>query len=342
MISSFLIGSASALLLFAPPAKTQRPAAKRPPIIDMHLHALPADYFGKPSISMCASPKGLSFPGIDPKDPHSRVEGCPTPFKSLKSAASDEELMRGTLSVMERYNVIGVTSGPIDLVRRWRESSPDRIIPAVSSSGRVPLDSIRAWAKNGTIRVLGELSFQYAGLEFSDSVPEAHFALAEELDLPVGIHVGPGPPGAAYFFGSPRYRVRLSNPILLEETLLRHPKMRVYVMHAGWPMLDEMIALLFAHPQVYVDVGVISWKIPRAEFHTYLRRIVQAGFGGRVMFGSDQMIWPEALRLAIDGIESADFLSSAQKRDILYNNAVRFLRLSSERADAMTSVVSNK
>lgn len=106
--------------------------------------------------------------------------------------------------------------------------------------------------------------------------------------------------------------------------------MRVYVMHAGWPMLDEMIALLFAHPQVYVDVGVISWKIPRAEFHTYLRRLVQAGFGGRVMFGSDQMIWPEALRLAIDGIESANFLSSAQKRHILYNNAARFLRLSSE------------
>jgi len=329
MTRAFLIGSASALLLVAPQAKTQRPAASRPPIIDMHLHALPANYFGKAPISMCASPAALSFPGIDPKDPHSKVEDCPAPFKSLNSATSDEELMRGTLAVMERYNVIGVTSGPIELVRRWHESSPDRIIPAVLSNGRVPLDSIRAWAKDGTIRVLGELSFQYAGLEFSDPVPEAHFALAEELDLPVGIHVGPGAPGTAYFFGSPRYRARLSNPILLEETLLRHPKMRVYVMHAGWPMLDEMIALLFAHPQVYIDVGVISWKIPRAEFHTYLRRIVQAGFGRRVMFGSDQMIWPEALRLAIDGVESAVFLSSAQKRDILYHNAARFLRLHS-------------
>ena len=40
-----------------------------------------------------------------------------------------------------------------------------------------------------------------------------------------------------------------------------------------------------------------------------------------------QMVWPEAIEKAIEGIEKAPFLSAAQKRDILYNNAVRFLRL---------------
>ena len=48
------------------------------------------------------------------------------------------------------------------------------------------------------------------------------------------------------------------------------------------------------------------------------------------MFGSDQMVWPEAIGLAIVGIESADFLTEAQKRDIFYNNAARFLRISDE------------
>jgi hypothetical protein len=51
------------------------------------------------------------------------------------------------------------------------------------------------------------------------------------------------------------------------------------------------------------------------------------GFGQRVMFGTDQMLWPEAIGMAIDAIESADFLSEEQKRDIFYNNAARFLRL---------------
>ena len=42
------------------------------------------------------------------------------------------------------------------------------------------------------------------------------------------------------------------------------------------------------------------------------------------------MIWTEAVDAAIEGIESATFLSSQQKRDIFYNNAARFLRLSPE------------
>ena len=40
------------------------------------------------------------------------------------------------------------------------------------------------------------------------------------------------------------------------------------------------------------------------------------------------MVWPEAVERAIDAIESAPFLTTEQKRDILYNNAVRFLRRS--------------
>jgi predicted TIM-barrel fold metal-dependent hydrolase len=93
-------------------------------------------------------------------------------------------------------------------------------------------------------------------------------------------------------------------------------------MHAGWPMLDDLLALLWAHPQVHVGVGVISYALPRAEFHRYLQRIVEAGFSQRVMFGSDQMVWPDALEFAIQGIETAGFLSEGQKRDILYDGSL--------------------
>ena len=112
---------------------------------------------------------------------------------------------------------------------------------------------------------------------------EPIWATAEELDIPVGIHMGLGPPGAAYI-GLPKYRMQLSNPLLLEEVLIRHPKLRVYVMHAGWPFVNEMIGLLYAHPQVYVDVGIIDWGRPEPDFHEYLRRLVEAGYSNRIMF----------------------------------------------------------
>lgn len=55
---------------------------------------------------------------------------------------------------------------------------------------------------------------------------------------------------------------------------------------------------------------------------------MEAGYGDRIMFGSDQMIWPGVIEPAIRTIEQAPFLTDAQKRDIFYNNAARFLRLS--------------
>lgn len=46
---------------------------------------------------------------------------------------------------------------------------------------------------------------------------------------------------------------------------------------------------MWAHPQVYVDTGVIIYVLPMAEFYRYLQRLVEAGFGRRVMFGADQV-----------------------------------------------------
>ena len=46
------------------------------------------------------------------------------------------------------------------------------------------------------------------------------------------------------------------------------------------------------------------------------------------MFGSDQMIWPDALPQAITAIQQAPFLTASQKHAILCENPARFLRLS--------------
>ena len=74
-------------------------------------------------------------------------------------------------------------------------------------------------------------------------------------------------------------------------------------------------------------LGAIDWLLPRAEFHAYLGALVRAGLGKRVLFGSDQMYWPEAIGLAVEAIDAATFLAPADKRDIFYGNAVRYLKL---------------
>ena len=73
--------------------------------------------------------------------------------------------------------------------------------------------------------------------------------------------------------------------------------------------------------------AVISYAFPRKAFYNYLQRLVDAGFENRIMFGSDEMVWPDALSAAIDSVLNAPLLTPQQKRDILYENAARFLRL---------------
>jgi len=48
------------------------------------------------------------------------------------------------------------------------------------------------------------------------------------------------------------------------------------------------------------------------------------------MFGSDQMGWPGVIERSIAVIEDAPFLGPTEKRDILYDNAARFLRLGAD------------
>lgn len=240
--------------------------------------------------------------------------------------------MRATLAEMERYNIVkGWVSGPIEVVAMWKDAAPDIILGAPvfeTETSFLSVKELRTGFESGRLDGLGELIAQVAGLTPSDPFFEPYLALAEEFDLPAAFHTGFPPPGTAYA-GAPRTRASLGTPFGVENALLRHPNLRAYIMHAGYPFLEDTIAFLHAHPQVYVDVAEINWLIPRAEFHEYLRRLMQSGFGKRLMYGSDQMLWPEAIGRSIEAIETAPFLSEEEKRDIFYNNAARFLRLDS-------------
>jgi hypothetical protein len=310
-------------------------AQQREPIIDVHMHALAADAQGPPPLAMCAP--APEYPAWDPATPYGaqimarlKKPACADP---IWSPTTDAEVMNQTLAIAERRNIVGVLSGPADQVAAWVKANPRRFIRGLSfqlNDKDTPTPAaLREMHAKGELQVLGEVMNQFAGILPDDSRMEPYWALAEELGIPVGIHIGTGPPGVIYR-GAAAYRARMHSALTIEEVVAKHPKLRVYIMHAGYPMLDDLLAVLYAHPQVYVDVGIIVYSQPRPAFYRYLQAIVDAGFTNRVMFGSDQMVWPATIERAIAVIEEAPFLTKQQKRDIFYNNAARFLRLSKE------------
>jgi hypothetical protein len=213
---------------------------------------------------------------------------------------------------------------------------PNSGVACYATGGEWPtVDSVRAMAKSGRLHLLGEVNAQYAGMRLDDDALEPYFAVAEELDLPVGVHLGIGPPGIGYAtlpgppYKSPAYSGAAGDPLAIDAVLHRHPKLRLYVMHAAWPMRDAMLYLLYMHPQLMVDVSVLQYAIPRAAYVDYVRDLVNAGFAQRILFGSDGSA--QRVGEGIDAIRAMDFLTPSQQADILGGNATRFLRLGASR-----------
>ena len=250
----------------------------------------------------------------------------------LQPSATPDEYMKAVLAEYERLNVTAVVMGDEASVRKWKAAAPGRIIMGTSFTNSpmaaeyTPVEQLRADFANGGFQVMGEIGLQYQGLSPSDPSVDKYFALAEELDIPVGIHMGTGGSGRANV-AMPKFRGSMGDPLLVEDLLARHPKLRLWIMHAGYPMIDNLLTLLQANSHVYVDVAGLIWSYPIKEVNGYIQRIVEAGFEDRVMFGTDQLVWPKLMETSIAVIDRASYLTPQQKRDILYNNAARFLRL---------------
>jgi hypothetical protein len=309
----------------------------------MHLHAREAAHYGETGMPFCAPVERM--PRWDQRVPlFADTTAPPICRRPIVSPATDAEVLGQTLASMTRHNVYGVLGGTPELVAAWRKAAPGRFIagldlrfeqatgvaraatPQGAPRRPLPPDTIRALHGAGAFEVLAEVMSQYVGMAPDDPRLEPYWALAEELGIPVGIHIGGGGPGEPYV-GSAGFRARLQSALTLEEVLVRHPKLRVYIMHAGYPILDDLLALLFTYPQVYVELSMAINVETRPAFHRFLRGIVESGYGDRVMFGSDQMVWPGLIDAAVRSLNEVPFLSAGQRRDIFYNNAARFLRL---------------
>ena len=298
---------------------------KHLPIIDVHVHAMKVNA----QMANDMSPWFLSnMPGTDPNEPMPKFLNGDGAI-SLKAAKSDQEFQEELMKTMQRLNMTIVASGDPTVIRNWKKAAaPDRVIPSIgfSSADGITVQAFEDSLKTGFYKVVGEIGLQYQGISPSDPKVDKYFEVAERMNIPVAIHMGTGGNGMANLT-SPKYRASMGNPLLLEDLLAKHPKLKVWVMHAGYPMIDEMVALMGANSHVYVDLAGMIWSYPLEEIHMYLRRLVQAGFGKRIMYGTDLMVWPKLMETSIGVIENAQYLSFDQKRDILFNNAVRFFRL---------------
>jgi hypothetical protein len=275
------------------------------PVIDMHFHAWPSGEDGGPD-------------------------------RPKNQVAMAEELAE-----LEVHNIVlAAASGPQDFLSAWSEAAPDRLLPGPifpCIDGKNPVFFRHhcfadggdfpdiAWLEEqyqaGTYQLMGEMYNQYAGIPFDDPRMQPYYTLAERLGIPVAFHTHSGPPLTAMQC-CPAFRIANGNPLLLENILIKYPKLKVQIMHANPLVYPEVIDLLVMFPKVYVGVAGLQMAYTRTKFHRLLREYADAGLTGRIMFGADGHDYAKAFA----AYESAEFLSDKQLEGIFCKNAERFLR----------------
>lgn len=278
-------------------------------IIDMHIHSYTQSSFGK------------NEPATD--------------YYGTKGSRDAETHRIETFAAFKKFNIVkAVVSGNPESVENWSAmDSSNRIIKGILmfASTDHGMDSVKfeQMVREKKIEVFGEIAPYYGGGTLSDSAWQPYLRICEKYDIPVAVHTGGGDPGGTYSW-SPKARLSLGDPYLIEDVLVKYPRLRIYLMHNGGEEWHEHALRLMAYyPQLYTDIAVMLWVEPNTQrtVTEFLKNAKHAGYINRVMFGSDQMTWPYAIEKSIKFLNSLSFLSQKDKADILYNNAARFLKL---------------
>jgi predicted TIM-barrel fold metal-dependent hydrolase len=267
------------------------------PVIDVHMHVLE----------------------------NAAAAGAPHPRLSTRAGPPADQAGRiaAMLDQMETHEVVlGLVHGSPDSIRRMASRDPSRFLgfPWLGAPGAVlELGALEANLASGEWRGVGEILTVYNGLEVDDPKLRPYYDLANRHHAAVFWHTGI----------RPGTRAELGRPLHWETVLLEFPDLKPVMLHAGAPFRDEMLAIMGTYPNVYVDTGPFVHLLAPEQFYAYYGYLVEVGLGNRIMFGTDWVWPPEVIGYSIEVIENAPW-DPQVKRDILYNNAARFLGLSED------------
>lgn len=164
------------------------------------------------------------------------------------------------------------------------------------------------------------LSALYNGVAANDRRYYPLYAKAAELDVPVRIYTAMNYANdRPYDLGHPRY---------LDDVAVDFPELRIVAGLAGWPWVNEMVALLRRHPNLYVDTAAHH---PRyfAQPGSGWEQFMQFGntlLQDKVMVGLSRYLFGASFESLIEDYKNLPLKEKVIEK-WLYGNAANFHRL---------------
>lgn len=138
-----------------------------------------------------------------------------------------------------------------------------------------------------------------------------YYAKCADLDIPVVFQVG----HSAEFMPS-----ACGRPILLDDIALYFPELRLVGGHTGWPWVEELIAMAWKHPNVYIAV---SGHAPK-YWDPKLVKFLNSRGVGKVVWGTDYpLLLHEESLTQIEALH----LKQHAKQALLHDTAAQVFKL---------------
>jgi uncharacterized protein len=141
------------------------------------------------------------------------------------------------------------------------------------------------------------------------------YAKCVELGVPIQLQVG-----QSLIYDPDRPLRSVGRPITLDGVACDFPELKLIGIHIGVPWTDEMIAMAWKHPNVYIAADAYAPKHWPPQFVRFIDSYGQ----DKVMFGTDFPVLPfDRMRREVDDLG----LRPGPKRKFLRDNAIRIYGL---------------
>jgi predicted TIM-barrel fold metal-dependent hydrolase len=210
---------------------------------------------------------------------HDRMRwSTPSEFIEIMDAIGVEKVCIPSLKMMQYRTRVMLADIPHEHIAELIAFAPDRFVGLAGISPISGMEGVRALE-----RAVREYGFKGAhvhpfgfGIPLNEREWWPFYTKCAELDIPVMFQAG----HSAEFMPS-----ACGKPILLDDIAIWFPELRLVGGHTGWPWTEELIAMAWKHPNVYIGVSGHApkyWDPKLVRFLNARRRGI-----GKVMWGTD-------------------------------------------------------
>ncbi len=145
------------------------------------------------------------------------------------------------------------------------------------------------------------------------------YATCIELDIPIWFHLS---------INYSTNTMEVERPIYLDIVAQDFPELKMIAGHGGWPWVNEMVAVAWRNPNIYIDIASYIPKylmMPGSGWEPLIN-MGNSILQDRVLFGSTWLFMGLTIKQLADGMRELP-LKEEVKEKWLYHNAKRLFKL---------------